>query len=359
MKKVTWGMALIGLIALSSCESESVETAELNAVDAKANLASGLVFDMEGCSGSVRDLVAGQHNIIGTVTVTEEGGFYNIKYEVTNEDWCITGWQIDVEQSPSDFPVTQSGNPKVGNFEFKGSESCSKVVEYQVATSEGTWIAAHADVVCSTGSKEAILANLPETVDFCAIGQGPDAYINIESEGDPLTGSFGAWCVDNDIDIGPGCYEDAAVLNSMGVLPAGLFEKPENFDLINWLLNENEAGNIVGAESPNGFGVYTYGDLQFAIGNLIDIVEDPTGAAYSLGAFSPDRVAELIALAEANGEGFNPDCGDYIGIILIAEGVQPLIIPFPLECSDCGETAWADGCSFPGSNWAMYFQYSN
>ena len=70
------------------------------------------------------------------------------------------------------------------------------------------------------------------------------------------------------------------------------------------------------------------------------------------------RAAELVKFAIKYGNGFIPDCGEYVGIILIPDGeIQPLIIPYPIECNDCEDTIWAKGCDFPGNNWAMYFQY--
>ncbi|HEY5689482.1 MAG TPA: hypothetical protein VIS27_14350, partial [Yeosuana sp.] len=59
-------------------------------------------------------------------------------------------------------------------------------------------------------------------------------------------------------------------------------------------------------------------------------------------------------------------CGDNT-ILILDDGVhQPVIIPFPIECNeigDCEETALGaangEGCNFPGSNWAPYFEYSD
>jgi hypothetical protein len=227
-------------------------------------------------------------------------------------------------------------------------------VEVRVPISKGTWIAAHGVVVCSTNSVESLLANLPETVDFCTDVQGPDVYLNISIESGALAGDYGSWCVDNDLPISiNNCYDGASIYTSTGDLPEGAFEYPENFDMVNWFLNQD----IVGTESPNGLGAYTYGDLQFAIWYLLDDVERPDGSDYGLGDFSADRVAELVTLAQENGDGYSPECGDNIGIIISLDQIQPLIIPYPLECSPCDETVWAEGCDFPGNSWAMYFEF--
>ncbi|WP_445384834.1 hypothetical protein ACT6NV_12785 [Robiginitalea sp. IMCC44478] len=355
MKKLL-SLAFSAALVLVSCETEQLNDQTLEAVNGKATSES-LDFVMEGCSGSVRNLIAGQNTVVGTVSVEEDGSNYVITYSITEGDYCLTEAHVDVADDPSNFAINQTGNPKIGNFDYVNDGiECTNSFSVTVAN-EGPWLAIHGVVECSTNSLETITANLPETVDFCAINQGPDAYVNISLEGGILTGDYGSWCIDNDLGITPNCFTDVPIYESSdaNALPEGLLEKPENLDLVNWLLNQN----IVGTESPNALGTYTYGDLQFAIWYLIDVVEDPTGANYSLGAFLQGRVDELIALATASGEGFNPECGDFIGIILVpGNNVQPLIIPYPTSCNDCDETIWAEGCGFPGGSWAMYFEYA-
>jgi hypothetical protein len=189
-----------------------------------------------------------------------------------------------------------------------------------------------------TNSLDLIASSLPETVNFCTDGQGPEAYLNISINEGFLAGDYGSWCIDDDLSIEPIlCYDDVPVFLSTGTLPEGAFEYPENFDAVNWLLNQN----IVGSESPTSSEIYTYGDLQFAIWKLLDDLRDPSEACTDcgLGEWSAVRAGELVLLALDNGDGFMPGCNEFVGIILRPDGnIQPLIIPYKIvgeECSPC------------------------
>ncbi len=355
MKKLT--LALLALFAFTffACEVEPAGE-NLEAVAGKGKIKNNSIeFDFsEECLTSEAILYAGQNIEVGKVTVSESNGNYVITYEITNNQWCITETHLSVVNAPEDFPMTNSGNPKNGNFEYSDEFECEKTVTYEVPVEKGPYIAAHAVVECVSSSPETIVANLPGTIEFCTVDQGPDAYLNITIGDGLLSGSYGAWCIDNDSPIQlNNCYT-ADVYSLNEELPDGAFEYPENFDLVNWLLNQN----IVGELSPSSGEAYTYGDLQFAIWKLLDDIEDEDCEECSLHGFNADHVDELVVLAQENGEGFTPECGDVTGVILFPEAVQPLIIQIPLECSPCEETAWADGCDFPGNNWATYFQYN-
>lgn len=359
MKKLTLTFFAVFAITFFSCEVEPAGDEILTSVDAKGKAAknkSSIEFDFsEECQTSEAILYAGQNIEVGKVTVSESGGNYLITYQITNDEWCITETHLSVVNSPEEFPMTNSGNPRNGNFEYKDEFSCEKTVTYEIPIEKGPYIAAHAVVECVSSSPETIVASLPETLEFCTIDQGPNAYLNINISEGTLAGSYSAWCIDNDSPIKlNNCYL-ADVYSLQDVLPENTFEYPENFDLVNWILNQD----IVGELSPSTGEVYVYGDLQFAIWKLLDDIEDENCTECSLGGFNSDHVAELVDLAKSNGEGFMPECGDATGVILISEGVQPLIIPITLKCSPCEETAWANGCEFPGNNWATYFEYSS
>ncbi len=351
MKKFIY-LLLVLPIAFTSCEMEKLDNSEeLTATTAKAKnnkakAASTLDWVDSDCTFSETDLIAGQNMVVGTVNVSIVGDNYIITYDV-DAGYCLSETHLSVVTDREDFPMTSSGNPKNGNFEYSDSHGCVSSVSYEVPISKGPYIAAHAVVNCESQSLEEIVANLPETVEFCTGTQGPEAYLNITVTDNLISGNYGAWCIDDDLGIALNtCYEDVEVYSSTETLPADTFEYPENFDKVNWLLNQD----IVGAE-------YTYGDLQFAIWRLLDDVRDDACNDCGFGDWSIERAEELVQLAMDNGDGFIPDCGDFMGIILLPDGVQPLIIPFPIECNDCEETAWAKGCDFPGNNWAMYFEY--
>jgi hypothetical protein len=99
-----------------------------------------------------------------------------------------------------------------------------------------------------------------------------------------------------------------------------------------------------------------------AIWELVEDVGCPQCGG--LGDASEDRAMEIVQLALANGEGYVPGCGEYMGIILLPENpdpesedeIQALIMPYELKCGGA-DTVWADGCPFPGANWATYFYF--
>ncbi len=67
---------------------------------------------------------------------------------------------------------------------------------------------------------------------------------------------------------------------------------------------------------------------------------------------------------EANADDFVLNCGDLYAIVLSPTDAngnpqQTIIIFDKYNCDIVSEeTAWGEGPGFPGSNWAMYFEYS-
>jgi len=178
---------------------------------------------------------------------------------------------------------------------------------------------------------EGLESSLPKTINFCTTDQGPDAYLNISIDGDILTGDYGSWCIDDDLGIALNtCYDNVSVFLSTGTFPEDAFEYPDNFDLVNWLLNKD----VVGAENPNTGELFTYGDLQYAIWVLLDDLRAEDCLDCGLGEWSADRAALLVQAAQRKGDGFLPKCGDFVGIILQPDGVQPLVLPFKLSEED-------------------------
>ena len=70
---------------------------------------------------------------------------------------------------------------------------------------------------------------------------------------------------------------------------------------------------------------------------------------------------EIVEMA-LNNLDYEPACGELLGIAILptADSIQPVMITLTIPCDfDCDETAWADGCDFPGNNWATFFQYGS
>ena len=103
------------------------------------------------------------------------------------------------------------------------------------------------------------------------------------------------------------------------VIPAELnVDRPENFDLVNWVLNENYLTQTADADGQN----FTAGDIQLAIWKLIDNDE----ATVDLNPFSPQRAQEiyndvvaefgLTAIDNAT-DSYTPGFGDTLAVLAV------------------------------------------
>jgi hypothetical protein len=300
----------------------------------------------------------------GDVLVWDDGVYLYVKY-VTEDGWCMTDIHLQVATSLDGIPQS-NGNPVPGQFDIKDEfDSCIYEKTYSFPLSEyrstELYIAAHAVVQkLLDPDLDAFVASLPDQVQMKVKYPYSGAPASFETTiiGDPLTGTYKGWCVDTGHMIANEVWYTANVYSSYETLPAGLVDYPENLDLVNWIYNQD----IVGQTSPGGYGTYTYGDVQRAIWTLIEDNILSTG----LFEWSPDRVDEIVGAAEANGEGFEPGCGDLVVVILqpvigddVTTVAQVTIVGVPLQCDeDKSETAWGAGDDFPGANWAMYITYT-
>jgi hypothetical protein len=192
---------------------------------------------------------------------------------------------------------------------------------------------------------EGLEAMLPNQVTVTTTSKpGNDAYFNLTINDDSgfLSGTeIPAWCADVDLGLDNNETLSFDVYSSYGDLPAESFEFPENFDKVNWILNQS----FIGEESPSGLGQYTFGHIQYAIWALIDdevcqlctFLSNPTGDWND----DPRNVAmaeEIRDLALSQGEGFTPGCGELMAIVLVPDGKQSLMITKEVEavpCDDC------------------------
>nr|WP_299381658.1 hypothetical protein [Allomuricauda sp.] len=172
--------------------------------------------------------------------------------------------------------------------------------------------------------------DLPATLNACTTAKGADAdnsYFDLTISDTELAGDYGAWCVDVDLSLGPNQCFEADVYSSYETLPDGKFEHPENFDLVNWVLNQN----FIGTESQSG-GPYTFGDVQWAVWELIDD-RNCQSCAYLGDDWSRAKGQEIVDMAMAQGEGFEPGDGDALAVVLIPKNnLQSVFIPYQLKC---------------------------
>ena len=186
--------------------------------------------------------------------------------------------------------------------------------------------------------------SLPDVVSIQTTEKPTDAaYFALDVLNTNLAGTdLEGWCVDVDLSLGVEGPLDFDVYSSYEELPEGKFENPQNFDLVNYIMNQN----YVGKASPSG-GTYTFGHVQWAIWELIDdrncqsctYLTNPTGD-WRDDASNITKGQEIVDAALANGEGFTPAVGQKIAVVLIPEGKQSIIImkdvpAKEVPCSDC------------------------
>ncbi|NEP80103.1 MAG: hypothetical protein F6K39_19220, partial [Okeania sp. SIO3B3] len=148
---------------------------------------------------------------------------------------------------------------------------------------------------------------------------GKDSYFDVEvTDNSLLAGTYDAYCIDTDRFIEDSGTLTAKVYSTYETLPDeligdqstlpaapagfGNIEQPENFDLLNWILNQCFVGKELSDSGGNSLGTVTYGDIQRAIWALID----NENSTENLGPFDQARADRIQELAEANGENFVP-----------------------------------------------------
>lgn len=320
------------------------------------------------------ELVAGQHYVVGNITIQTSGSNLVIKYNITESGWSITETHLAVVGDPNDFPRTSNGNPKVGNFPYKGTHNNVNEVEYSVPIGNlpaTVYVAAHAVVEnCETIPSVNICPDFPANSTLTPTWTPSDAPLyTVKGIFDFTSEIFYGFCVDNSRSISNNhrrtvnfiCSYDPNFPNCTTFL-----EKPENLDLVNWIINHRESN-------------WDRKTLQAAIWQLINPSGNGTNWQYpdSSGYWTHNAAlrVEIVNLAQQNGEGYVPGCGEKVLVLVYGPGKicnpirQVLAFEVPVECvpGECNsETAWA----FPynngpvpgqsalfGSQWARYFSY--
>lgn len=86
---------------------------------------------VEVCADVVVSLIAGQDEVVGTVTVSEDGDDISVTYSL-DDDWFMTESHLHLATDCDDVPQTGSGNPKVGRFDHSRT--------YDPAVQEDTYV---------------------------------------------------------------------------------------------------------------------------------------------------------------------------------------------------------------------------
>lgn len=337
----------------------------------KSLLILGLILSMTLMMSSVKangshktvPLIAGQYDEVGLVEIWNDGDYLFVKYVITKPGLGLTETHLHVGVTLIDFPLTKNGSPKIGNFDYKLEHAYVAEYMYTIpldwAPGDEILVAAHA-VVESLPLGMGPCPILPEQVTLSVTHPHPGGlgYFQITiSGGTTLDGIHPGWCIDVDNTIATSTAYTADVYCSYDPAAAVFVENPENFDLVNWILNQDYIGQV----SPSG-GVYAWQDVQQAIWQLLD---EP----YEIDGDDPVHVQEIKDAATAYGEGFVPECWEYVAIVLVPVNEQgelvgqPMIIKQPRPC-DYDETAWGDGDYFNTDreegrgDWSMYIRYT-
>lgn len=184
------------------------------------------------------------------------------------------------------------------------------------------------------------------------------------SDAGDLNSTYDAWCIDTDNTLASGQTKDIELVSSLEDEALALVEFPENLDRMNWLINQNFAGQT----SPGcDDTTYTRWDVQRAVWALVEDTNSTSG----FGSWSPCRVEEIVEMAcgvdypsnctasncvvgqecpiTDDIEGYTPDCSESLGVILNPLGntssgtpaafqinfAQILLIDILGECEDC------------------------
>lgn len=162
MKKITIFISTICLLVIFSCSTENLSNEEI-AKDSNFEVSETIkdytqsTIQEESCI--TVNLIAGQHYTAGAVTLDIDGENLIITFS-TNSDWSIKATHLSVGNCDDDsIPVTNSGNPKVGNFEYSAehADGTNEVV-YIISLAglgDNICFAAHAEVVGPDGEETA------------------------------------------------------------------------------------------------------------------------------------------------------------------------------------------------------------
>lgn len=323
------------------------------------------------CGGELHaDLFAGKNTRVGEVIVTLRGSMLKVRY-VADDGWVFSETHLSVTNSLEEVPAGNGGNPMTGLFKYHSVHKpavTGYLYDIQVDNAGELYILAHAEVRPVLQWKTSLTdfsLSIPDTavmkVDYPVVGSSSYLKATI-TNGGILDGIYNCWCIDVDNVIYGNKEYLVRVISSydQDFSNMNLVENPLNIDRVNWIINQDFPGKT----APDNT-VYTYGDVQRAIWELLDDNYSESG----LGPWSQQRVSYILAMAAGAGQSYMPRCGEKIAVILFPLDMtrifqitmaQVVLTEFPAACEPvCGnsETAWAAGYDFGGSNWAKYFTF--
>ncbi|MBA2841017.1 hypothetical protein HNP87_001566 [Methanococcus maripaludis] len=315
------------------------------------------------------DLYAGQNELVGKVWVRVCGDSLEYKYEITEPGWCISEVHLnalneipELSENNSWYTgkyMTKSGNPKVGKFEVNEEGLCTteysgslNLDEFNPCLGDKLYIAAHAVVCRCDIEKKCVEADEDESWVV-----GFENYIIGDSTG-------------NDVNR----YDPYRCLGVANVLSGDR----ENFTSLGRngsieLFFENEICGD-GNECTPDLEVYEITYNQNKNWKELILVEAYyEGGYHYVGTALNADGSTAVDNAFINYFNLPCECIEKIRITDMSTGASgDQVFDYDIDgvkanywctseytCTDDCETAWGNGTSFPGNNWAMYFEYPN
>lgn len=355
-----WNIFLLtGVIGFfSSCEKQSVQpdsdytsTIEVHKVVVNGNNDCGEPY--------VTSLFTAEYIFVGTLTVVQTGKELTISYDITEAGFGIVKTHLDISDAYNEFPVNSSGNPMLEEFDFVDDfETPVTSVTYNLNIDglSSVSIAAQAVVIYADETDCVGIVQiedlLPDSLVYLSWKYSKtDSYykINISNAG-LFDGEHLGWCADN--NWAPVNYPNATLVSSYDTslsLLSGIVDHPENLDLLNYLMNtyfENQPFPVI----------------QSAVWTLLNGFYENTTGGIELTHEQEETLALVMENVYANGEGFVPECGQDM-VILINSGDSKsyqncfIMISLSEEIQTRSEIVWGYGNPFGGESGAMYFDY--
>lgn len=322
------------------------------------------------CSTDTTDILTEGGMDVGDLSVTIDGMNMVVTYEIKDLRYNLTGTHLYVSKyAPArwnwgDFDYKHldvQGRTDTFIINLASIGATAKTPLYVAAHAEGEMMAGLGDP--SIDDFNASLPDEPVTMTVSWPGGTGSYFETTISNGGALDGTWDGYCVDTDHEIEPGATYSAEVVSSYdpAIGQYGLVDFPENFDMVNWIMNQDYVGG-----RAMDMGTFTFGDVQRAYWTLL---EDWVSTA-GLGEWSQAHVDEIVQEATAWGQGFLPGCGEEVAVLLVpvdeTGAVSSQVTFAQVEYSDMGvacpinienKTAWADGDHDIAGTWGSWFEY--
>jgi hypothetical protein len=295
------------------------------------------------------ELVAGRQMVIGEVCVDyiESTNKLKVTYTITDPNWTIVKTHVAAVIHPFLFPRKWNLLPRLSRFPYKGTHENVTSVEYMVDVPSWydiTYLAIHAKVEGSNLPGDAVIEpSLPATDVLTPSWRPSGADYTVQCAYDNF-GTYPGWGIDNQRYISSGVARDITFISSYSEdLPmcTSFIENVDKLPYVNWIINHREP-------------TWDRLTVQAAIWSLVDPDigiakwQDPNHPNY----FEHDAQLreQIVAAALANGEDYEPGCGDKVLILAYGPETDPCDLStnivgfeFPVECQteNLVKHAWA------------------